>query len=148
MTMKSNFAALLFLLLCAGCATQSSAPQKASGASQKFSGATPLEWSQRLADSEMARLGDTLVWKPDGKAKWDYAAGLFTLSLLKLSEAVGQGQRLRLITSAPTAAYPEQILRLLKLAATWNLRRLPLVRSSPKTGKSKPTTGMNSNSIP
>jgi unsaturated rhamnogalacturonyl hydrolase len=55
---------------------------------QKFSGATPLEWSVRLADSEMARRGDSLVWKPGGKAKWDYAAGLFTLSLLKLNEQV------------------------------------------------------------
>jgi len=51
---------------------------------KEFSGATPLQWSQRLAGSEMARLGDSLVWKPGGKAKWDYAAGLFELSLLKL----------------------------------------------------------------
>jgi len=55
-------------------------------APQKFSGAPPLEWSHRLADSEMARRGDSLTWKPDGKAKWDYTAGLFTLSLLKLNE--------------------------------------------------------------
>ena len=34
----------------------------------------------------MARRGDSLVWKPGGKAKWDYTAGLFTLSLLKLNE--------------------------------------------------------------
>jgi unsaturated rhamnogalacturonyl hydrolase len=47
----------------------------ASGA--QISGATPLEWSQRLADSEMARLKG----KP---AKWDYAMGFFALSLLKL----------------------------------------------------------------
>jgi len=52
---------------------------------KKFSGATPLQWSQRLAYSEMARRGDSLVWKPGGKAKWDYTAGLFALSLLKLN---------------------------------------------------------------
>jgi unsaturated rhamnogalacturonyl hydrolase len=51
-----------------------------------FEGATPLEWSARLAQSEMARKGDSLAWKPEGRAKWDYAAGLFTLSLLKLNE--------------------------------------------------------------
>ena len=51
-----------------------------------ISGATPLEWSQRLANSEMFRRDDSLAWKPGGKAKWDYTVGLFTLSLLKLNE--------------------------------------------------------------
>ena len=51
-----------------------------------FDGATPLQWSVRMADSEMARRGDRLMWKPGGRAKWDYSAGLFTLSLLKLNE--------------------------------------------------------------
>ena len=46
--------------------------------SQNFSGATPLEWSQRLADSEMARQTNA--------PKWDYTMGLFTLSLLKLNQ--------------------------------------------------------------
>jgi len=58
----------------------------------KYSGATPLEWSCRLADSEMARRGDSLAWTPAGKAKWDYTAGLFTLSLLKLNERVPNPQ--------------------------------------------------------
>jgi unsaturated rhamnogalacturonyl hydrolase len=52
---------------------------------QTFSGATPLEWSVRLADSEMARRGDAPAWKPGGRAKWDYSVGVFTLSLLKLN---------------------------------------------------------------
>ncbi len=56
------------------------------GSKKKFSGATPLEWSVRLANSEMARRGDSLAWKPQGKARWDYTAGLFTMSLLKLDE--------------------------------------------------------------
>ena len=38
-----------------------------------------------MADSEMARRGDSLQWKEGGKAKWDYTAGLFTFSLLKLT---------------------------------------------------------------
>lgn len=55
---------------------------------REFNGATPLQWSVRMADSETARLGDKLAWRPGGKAKWDYTAGLFTLSLLKLHEKV------------------------------------------------------------
>jgi len=102
--MKLISAGLLLLLWCAGCATQSSAPQSDSGAPKHFSGATPIEWSRRLADSEMARRGDSLVWKPGGKAKWDYAAGLFTLSLLKLNEAVGQGTAAKSSSSSSSQA--------------------------------------------
>lgn len=39
-----------------------------------------MEWSQRLANSEMARQTNA--------PKWDYTMGLFTLSLLKLNEQV------------------------------------------------------------
>jgi unsaturated rhamnogalacturonyl hydrolase len=95
--MKMNFAraALLLVLfsLCASCATQSAS-------SQKFSGATPLEWSVRLADSEMARRGDSLAWKPDGKPKWDYTAGLFTLSLLKLNAVAPDPRYVAFTTNA------------------------------------------------
>jgi unsaturated rhamnogalacturonyl hydrolase len=52
----------------------------------RFNGATPLQWSERMADSEMARLGDSLAWKAGGTEKWDYTTGLFTLALLKLNE--------------------------------------------------------------
>src|ERR1035438_3332304 len=55
---------------------------------REFAGATPLQWSVRLADSEIARRGDSLVWKQGGPAKWDYTVGLFTLSLLKLDGQV------------------------------------------------------------
>lgn len=54
----------------------------------EFSGATPLQWSEKMANSETARLDGKLAWKPAGGGKWDYAAGLFTLSLLKLNEQV------------------------------------------------------------
>jgi unsaturated rhamnogalacturonyl hydrolase len=53
----------------------------------EFAGATPLQWSVRMADSTVARRGEKLAFKPGG-GKWDYAAGLFTLSLLKLNEQV------------------------------------------------------------
>ena len=56
-----------------------------SPAKKIYQGVTPLQWSVRMADSEIDRLGDSLDWKPDGRAKWDYAAGLFTLSLLELN---------------------------------------------------------------
>ncbi len=65
-------------VLCASCATQPGAPMS-------FYGATPRQWSARLASSEMVRRGDSLDWQPGGKAKWDYTAGLFTLALLKLN---------------------------------------------------------------
>ncbi len=73
---RSSFLILSSILL-VSCATKSISPPT-------FSGATPIEWSRRLADSEMTRRGSSFNWTPDGKAKWDYTAGLFTLSLLKL----------------------------------------------------------------
>ena len=65
-------------------------PVNATGAPlpKDFAGVQPLEWSVQMADSEMVRLGDRLVWKQGGRGKWDYTAGLFTLSLLKLNERV------------------------------------------------------------
>ena len=86
--MKQIFNRVLFLLgtaalsvLLISCATKTAPPDK-------FAGATPLQWSVRMADSEIARRGDSLVWKQGGPAKWDYTVGLFTLSLLKLDGQV------------------------------------------------------------
>jgi unsaturated rhamnogalacturonyl hydrolase len=57
---------------------------------RKFNGATPLEWSQRLARSEMARRGDTMFHGGSNpRARWDYTTSLFGLSLLKLAERTG-----------------------------------------------------------
>lgn len=86
MKIKDAFLAVLLASLSVlpiACATKSAAPHRS-----EFSGATPLEWSQRLADSEILRLSNSLAWTPGGKARWDYTAGLFTLSLLKLNEVV------------------------------------------------------------
>ncbi|HWA85018.1 MAG TPA: glycoside hydrolase family 88 protein [Opitutus sp.] len=55
----------------------------------KFPDATPLEWSQRLAHSEVARRGNTLFFGGAPRAKWDYTSTLFGLSLVKLSAATG-----------------------------------------------------------
>ena len=65
-----------------------------------FAGASPLAWSQRLADSEMSRRGDSLAWQPDGKAKWDYTAGLFTLALLKLNAVAPDARYVAFATNA------------------------------------------------
>jgi len=48
-----------------------------------FNGSMPLQWSERMAQSQIARLGDPV------KSRWDYPTGLFALSLLKLSDATG-----------------------------------------------------------
>lgn len=83
--MRINFARAgrIFLLagLCASAAAESMPVQNPSGIA-------PLEWSVRLAESEMSRRGDSLASKPRGRAKWDYTSGLFALSLLKLNEKV------------------------------------------------------------
>jgi len=42
----------------------------------------------------MARRSDTLSWKPGGKAKWDYATGLFTFSLLQLNQQINDSRYL------------------------------------------------------
>jgi unsaturated rhamnogalacturonyl hydrolase len=86
--MKQTFNRGLFLLGTAGLSVLPISCASPSAAPHTFAGTTPLQWSVRLADSEIARRGDSLVWKQRGKARWDYSAGLFTLSLLKLNEQV------------------------------------------------------------
>ena len=78
--MKNIFARIgLFFVLAAFCAAPVSCATK-SISPQTFSGATSLEWSVRLADSEMSRQTNA--------PKLDYTMGLFTLSLLKLNEQI------------------------------------------------------------
>lgn len=57
-----------------------------------YMGLSPLEWSVAMADSEIARLGDKRAWREGRNVKWDYTAGLFTLSLLKLNQHVPDPQ--------------------------------------------------------
>ena len=57
----------------------------ASEPAQKFNGATPLEWSVRLAQSEMGRRGDTLFY-PAPTARWEYTRGFLAQSLIRLGE--------------------------------------------------------------
>jgi len=62
------------------------APQELRAQDTKVVELTPLEWSVAMADSEINRRSDKLAWRPGRNVKWDYTAGLFTLSLLKLNE--------------------------------------------------------------
>jgi unsaturated rhamnogalacturonyl hydrolase len=55
----------------------------------EFSGATPIEWSQRLARSEMARRGKSLFKDGSPKARWEYTSGLFGHSLYELARETG-----------------------------------------------------------
>lgn len=79
---KSFMAVAVLIVLAPFLSGAETAPQK------DFNAHAPLDWSVRMANSEMARLGDKLDWKQNAPAKWDYTAGLFTLSLLKLDSAV------------------------------------------------------------
>ena len=54
---------------------------------EKFDGDTPLDWSVRMAKSEMSRRGDTLFY-PNPGARWDYTRGFLAQSLIKLGERV------------------------------------------------------------
>ena len=75
-------------------------PKAARAGDQGPGSVTPRQWSTRMADAEMSRRGDSLIWKEGGKAKWDYAAGLFTLALLKLNERVPDPRYLKFAESA------------------------------------------------
>ncbi|MBP6506488.1 MAG: glycoside hydrolase family 88 protein [Opitutaceae bacterium] len=69
----------------------------------QFNGATPLEWSQRLAQSELARRGTTLNYQGAPRARWDYTTGIFSFSLLELaartSDAAMAGYAAQLVES-------------------------------------------------
>src|SRR5450756_1936155 len=85
--MKKTFCRFIFTLLSVSALLIVSACRAIDATKPaQFNGASPLQWSTRMADSEMARRGDKLAWKQGGSARWDYTAGLFTLSLLKLNE--------------------------------------------------------------
>ena len=55
---------------------------------EQFGGATPLEWSGRVAKSEMARRGETLFY-PNPAARWEYTRGFLSRSLFLLGERMG-----------------------------------------------------------
>lgn len=56
---------------------------------ETFAGATPLEWSARLARSELARQNGALEAGATAKSRWDYTSGLFAFSLQQLAARTG-----------------------------------------------------------
>lgn len=56
----------------------------------RFNGATPLEWSVRLADSEMARRGDRHFFGGSPRARVDYTTAFFGTALVKLADRTGR----------------------------------------------------------
>ncbi len=60
------------------------------GKPDDFHGLTPVGWSEKIAASEMKRLGDPIHWAESGRrGKWDYASALLALSLVRLGECTG-----------------------------------------------------------
>ncbi len=67
----------------------------------KLDGATPLEWSRRLADSEMKRLGTSLeAGGSNPRACWDYSPSVLALGLVRLGETTGDQAYLQFGTRA------------------------------------------------
>jgi len=65
-------------------------PLAAADLPQKFKDATPLEWSERLARSEMQRAGDRYFFGgANPRARWDYTTSLLGLSLVHLGKETG-----------------------------------------------------------
>jgi unsaturated rhamnogalacturonyl hydrolase len=80
----------LVALLASALAAASSPLGAAEGGARRFGDATPLEWSRRLADSEMKRIGTSFEFGgTDPKARWDYTPGVLALSLVRLGESTG-----------------------------------------------------------
>ena len=64
--------------------------QPAAPVGQKIDGATPLEWSERLATSEMKRIGSGYEFGGSNpRARWDYSPAVFALSLMSLGAVTG-----------------------------------------------------------
>jgi len=77
-------------LLFAGFLSISLSAQPAKPAVTQFDGATPLEWSERLANSEIKRIGTG--WEFGGsnpRARWDYSPAVMALALVRLGEVTG-----------------------------------------------------------
>jgi unsaturated rhamnogalacturonyl hydrolase len=64
-------------------------PSPAPRAAVTLSATTPLEWSVRMADSEIKRSGKKLYAAPAGDGWWDYTTGLYADALIKLSDDTG-----------------------------------------------------------
>jgi unsaturated rhamnogalacturonyl hydrolase len=66
--------------------------QSAITAAETFNDATALEWSRRLAKSQMAERGDALFYKDGWRARWGYTTGLFAQGLDRLAGLDGDAE--------------------------------------------------------
>ncbi len=78
----------------------------AAPAAPRIGEATPLEWSIRMARSEMDRRGGSMFYREGSKARWEYTHGLFSHALVTLGTASGESDILdygeRLVSSFVT----------------------------------------------
>jgi unsaturated rhamnogalacturonyl hydrolase len=89
--MKHNhFPERLFALFATSVILSTILVSRAENSPENFGGATPLQWSVRMADSEVARSGTTLFYTDETGAKWDYTSGLLAQSLLELDRRLGE----------------------------------------------------------
>ncbi len=89
------------LLAFAGLLLVSVSAQTSAPVVPEFDGATPLGWSQHLADSEMKRLGTGYEsGGSDPRARWDYSPGVMALALVRLGEATKNDAYVRFGTRA------------------------------------------------
>jgi unsaturated rhamnogalacturonyl hydrolase len=81
---KINHCQCLFPALVASALFLAAFAAQAESSPEAFGGASPLQWSGRMADSQVSRSGNTLFYKGETGAKWDYTSGLFAHALLQL----------------------------------------------------------------
>jgi unsaturated rhamnogalacturonyl hydrolase len=79
---------LRYLTIVAALLAAGTLPLRAAG-SAGISPTTPLEWSIRMADSQIKRSGTNLLCPPAGIGGWDYTTGLYDDALIRLSDASG-----------------------------------------------------------
>lgn len=61
---------------------------QAQSVAKQYGGQTPLQWSIKMADSQVARKADGMLWTEGGRKKWDYADNVFLLSIIKLGQEI------------------------------------------------------------
>ena len=91
MTTPAKFLAAVACSLAGWLLPAARAAEAPAPAVPRFAGATPLEWSRRLADSEMKRIGTGYeAGGVNPRARWDYSPGVMALAMVRLGETTGQ----------------------------------------------------------
>jgi unsaturated rhamnogalacturonyl hydrolase len=80
---------ILLTSITAGLFSLVASPVFAQATTNLTSAASPLEWSERMAASQIVRSGSNLNPPPTGKGSWDYTTGLFCDALIRLTYTTG-----------------------------------------------------------